>query len=179
MLKIWKMKVFRIRQSIAHIDQRKPLISKMLSNGRLWGCWGLEVIFEVAEAKISKAPSFYDFSLIEFSSFRVLRSFDLGNLGVLEKSWGNIFNDYIYEISRFHWSKCNVDCAIYSILILESAQARCAFLSPFLNATSTKHSIATVILHGLRNLWRPSNTQTAKDHIQESGRTKWQKPAKK
>ena len=26
----------------------------------------------------------------------------LGDLGVLEKSWGNIFNDYIFEISRFH-----------------------------------------------------------------------------
>ena len=35
---IWKMKVFRIRQSIAHFDQWKPLISKMpsklKSNGR-------------------------------------------------------------------------------------------------------------------------------------------------
>ena len=41
------------------------------------------------------------------------------------KSWGNIFNDYIFEISRFHWSKCTVECAIYSILILKSAQARC------------------------------------------------------
>jgi hypothetical protein len=28
--------------------------------------------------------------------------FDLGDLGVLEKSWGNIFNDYIFEISKFH-----------------------------------------------------------------------------
>ena len=57
--------------------------------------------------------------------FRVSRSFDLGDLGVLEKSWGNIFIDYIFEISRFHWSKCTVECAIYSILILKSAQARC------------------------------------------------------
>ena len=57
--------------------------------------------------------------------FRVSRLFDLGDLGVLEKSWGNIFNDYIFEISRFHWSKCTVECAIYSILILKSAQARC------------------------------------------------------
>ena len=51
---IWKMKVFRIRQSIAHFDQWKPLISKVLfklkSNGRpprllrfrgrFWGHWG-------------------------------------------------------------------------------------------------------------------------------------------
>ena len=29
MLKIWKMKVFRIRQSIAHFDQWKPMISKI------------------------------------------------------------------------------------------------------------------------------------------------------
>ena len=47
MLKIWKMKVFRIRQSIAHFDQWKPLISKMpfklKSNGRpprLLRFWG-------------------------------------------------------------------------------------------------------------------------------------------
>ena len=65
---------------------------------------------------------------IEFSSFWVSRSFDLGDLGVLEKSWGNIFNNYIFEISRFHWSKCTIECAIYSILILKSAQARCAYL---------------------------------------------------
>ena len=56
--------------------------------------------------------------------FWILRSFDLGDLGVLEKSWGNIFNDYIFEISLFHWSKCTIECAIYSILILNSAQAR-------------------------------------------------------
>ena len=31
----------------------------------------------------------------------------------------------MFEISRFHWSKCIVECAIYSILILKSAQARC------------------------------------------------------
>ena len=56
--------------------------------------------------------------------FVVSSLFDLDNLGVLEKSWGNIFNDYIFEISGFHWSKRNVECAIYSILILNSAQAR-------------------------------------------------------
>ena len=31
---------------------------------------------------------------------------------------------YIFEISGFHWSKRNVECAIYSILISNSAQAR-------------------------------------------------------
>ena len=60
-------------------------------------------------------------------SFCVSRSFDLGDLGVLEKSWGNIFNDYIFEISRFHWPKCTVECATYLILILKSAQARCEY----------------------------------------------------
>ena len=38
---------------------------------------------------------------------------------------GNIFNDYIFEISRFRRSISTVECAIYSILILQSAQARC------------------------------------------------------
>ena len=33
-------------------------------------------------------------------------------------------NDYIFEISLFHWSKCTIECAIYSILILNSDQAR-------------------------------------------------------
>ena len=54
-----------------------------------------------------------------------MRSFDLGNIGVLRKSWGNIFNDCIFEISGFHWSKRNVECPIYLILISNSAQARC------------------------------------------------------
>ena len=42
------------------------------------------------------------------------------------KELGEYFQHYIFEISRFHWSKCTVECAIYSILILKSAQARCA-----------------------------------------------------
>ena len=57
--------------------------------------------------------------------FWVSRSFDLGDLGVLEKSPVNIFNDYIFEISLFHWSKCTIECAICLTLILKSAQARC------------------------------------------------------
>ena len=51
------------------------------------------------------------------------------NLGVLTKSPVNIFNDYIFEIIGFHWSKCNVECAICLTLISKSAQARCAFSS--------------------------------------------------
>ena len=43
----------------------------------------------------------------------------------LEKSWGNIFNDYIFEITGFHWSKWTVECALCFTLILKSAQARC------------------------------------------------------
>ena len=63
--------------------------------------------------------------IIEFSSFWVSRSFDLGDLGILEKSPVNIFNYYIFEISLFHWSKCTIECAIRLTLILKSAQARC------------------------------------------------------
>ena len=37
----------------------------------------------------------------------------------------NIFNDYIFEISLFHWSKCTIECAICLNLISKSAQARC------------------------------------------------------
>ena len=58
---------------------------------------------------------------LEFSSFWVSRSFDLG---VLRKSPVNIFNDYIFEISLFHWSKCTIECAIRLTLILKSARAR-------------------------------------------------------
>ena len=57
-------------------------------------------------------------------SFWISRSFDLGDLGVLEKSLVNIFNDYIFEISLFHWSKCTIKCAIRLTLISKSAQAR-------------------------------------------------------
>ena len=38
----------------------------------------------------------------------------------------NIFNDYIFEISLFHRSKCTIECAIRLTLISKSAQARCA-----------------------------------------------------
>ena len=43
----------------------------------------------------------------------------------------------IFEISRFHWSKCTIEYAIYSILILKSAQARCDLL-PFFHLYSFK-----------------------------------------
>ena len=38
---------------------------------------------------------------------------------------GNIFKDYIFEISGFHWSKCTAEWAICLTLILKSIQARC------------------------------------------------------
>ena len=44
-----------------------------------------------------------------------------------QKEMGEYFHYYIFEISRFHWSKCTLECAIYSILILKPAQARCVF----------------------------------------------------
>ena len=61
---------------------------------------------------------------LEFSLFWVSRLFDLGDLGDLEKSPVNVFKNYIFEIGGFHGSKCTIECAIYSILILISAQAR-------------------------------------------------------
>ena len=42
----------------------------------------------------------------------------------------NIFNDYIFEISGFHWSKCTVECAIRLTLIFKFAQAKCAVVNP-------------------------------------------------
>ena len=78
--------------------------------------------------------------MIEFLSFWISRLFDLGNLGVLEKSPVNTFNDYIFDISLFHWSKCTIECAIYSILILNSAQARGAYLR--YHCVPKKHSLA-------------------------------------
>ena len=47
------------------------------------------------------------------------------DFGVFEKSPVNIFNDYIFEISLFHWSKCTIERAICLILIIKSTQARC------------------------------------------------------
>ena len=122
------MKVFRIRQSIAHFDQWKPLILKMpfklKSNGRpprllrfrgrLWG----------HRSQNFKIIYFLSLFIIKFSSFWISRSFDLGDLGVLENSPVNIFNDYLLEISLFHWSKCTIECAIRFTLILKSAHAR-------------------------------------------------------
>ena len=35
------------------------------------------------------------------------------------------FNDYIFEISLFHWSECTIEYAIRLTLISKSAQARC------------------------------------------------------
>ena len=63
--------------------------------------------------------------------FWVSRSFDLGDLGVLEKSQVNIFNDYIFEISGFHWSKCTVECAICYSLKICSGQVCQIFLNSF------------------------------------------------
>ena len=52
------------------------------------------------------------------------------------RTWGNIFNDYIFEISGFHWPKCTVECAICLTLILKSAQARCVFSLVLLTNTA-------------------------------------------
>ena len=107
-----------------------------------------------------KLPKFNRFFrslfIIKFSSFWVLRSFDLGNLGVLRMSPVNIFNDYIFEISRFHWSKCTVECAIYSILILKSAQARCGIRSTGCDfVLKFEDMTGTIILTTSKNISNP------------------------
>ena len=61
---------------------------------------------------------------IEFLSFWISRSFDLGDLGDLKKCPRNVFKNYIFEISAFHWSKCTIVWAIRLNLISKSAQAR-------------------------------------------------------
>ena len=113
MLKIWKLKVFRIR----------PFKSK--SNGRPLRLLRFRGHFRGHRGQNFKIIYFLSLFLTEFSSFWISRSFDLGNLGVFEKSPVNIFNDFIFEISLVHWSKCTIECAIRLTLILKSTQARC------------------------------------------------------
>ena len=48
-----------------------------------------------------------------------------GMIVTIDKVPSEYFNRYIFEISGFLWSKCNVECAIYLTLISKSAQARC------------------------------------------------------
>ena len=121
------MKVFQIRQSIAHFDQWKPLILrtpfKIKSTGRPLRLLRFRGRFRGRRGQNFKIIWFLWLFIIEFLSFRVSRSFDLG---IFNKSWGNIFNDNMFEISMFHWSTHTVEWAIYSILILKSTQARCA-----------------------------------------------------
>ena len=131
-MKIWKMKVFQIGQSIAHFAQWKPLILKIpfkiKSTGRPPRLLRFRGRFRGHLGQNFKIIYFLSLFTIEFLSFWVSRSFDLGNLGVLRKSPVNIFNDHIFEISGFHWSKCTIKCAICLILISKSAQARCECL---------------------------------------------------
>ena len=120
------MKVFQIRQSIAHFDLWKQLISQILfkknSTGRK-----LRLLRSFSRSPRPKFQNHLIFITFcdRISSFWISRSFDLGDLCVLKKSPVNIFNDYIFEISLFHWSKCTIECAIRLTLILKSAQARC------------------------------------------------------
>ena len=116
---------------------RKPSYSSFFS---AW-CNFKNVIFgkihwapsEVVEVKrsFSRSPRpnfgfhlvFTSFRL-EFLSFWISRSFDLGDLGVLRMGPVNVFKNYIFEISGFYWSKCTEECAICLALISKSAQAR-------------------------------------------------------
>ena len=85
------MKVFQIGQSIAHFDQWKPLILKMPFEkntlGGLRGCRGLEVVFEVTEAKISKSSSFYDCFFVIY----VLDKISKGMIVTIEKEPSEYF----------------------------------------------------------------------------------------
>ena len=58
---------------------------------------------KVTKVKISKSSSFDEFSfrILLIFSFDEISNTDLGDL---EKSWGNIFNDSIIQNSDFHWS---------------------------------------------------------------------------
>ena len=80
----------------------------------------------------------------------------------------NIFNDYIFEISGFHWSKYTVGCAIHLTLILKSAQARCDEIStirildmhlPTKSYSGTMRDISSTWIEYIHNvLWiQPTN----------------------
>jgi hypothetical protein len=94
---------------------RKPSYSSFFS---AWCTDFKNVIFEkthwahseVVEVKRSFSRSLrpnFGFHLVlksfhlEFSSFWISRSFDLGDLGVLRMGPGNFFKNYIFEISAF------------------------------------------------------------------------------
>ena len=67
---------------------------------------------------------------------------------------GNIFKDYIFEISGFHWSKYTVECGICLTLIVKSAQARRGQApAHFLSAQMAVHRIffQVYILLGMYN----------------------------
>ena len=83
----------------------------------------------------------------------VSRLFDLGDLGVLRKSPVNIFNDYIFEISGFHWSKCTIECAICLTLISKSTQARCEKQSLFTTSKTDRQVCQRISLMKTNTLY--------------------------
>ena len=93
------MKVIQIRQSIAHFDQCKPVISKMKFKIKSTGPFLSLLRFEVNEAKFLNSSSFYDFHYRIFVVF-VFDKISKGHYR--ERAEGNTFNDYIFEINGFH-----------------------------------------------------------------------------
>ena len=71
----------------------KNVIFEKNSLSPFWGCWGQEVIFEVAEAKFWISSSFYKFSFIIFVVF--------GFNSHLTWQPENFFKNVIFEISAF------------------------------------------------------------------------------
>ena len=133
MLKIWKMKVFRIRQSIAHFDQWKPLISKnVIQNKMHW------LDFEAAEVQrsFSRSPRPKFQNHLVFMTFHnrifvvfVFDKISKGMLVTIEKEVGEYFQ------RLYFWNQwvplIKLHCRLRYLLDfdlkiqLKSAQARC------------------------------------------------------
>ena len=129
------MKVFRIRQAIAHFDLWKPMILKF------WPRWPRKRPLNLSSLG-GRPLDFNINSIFEISGFHwskwaiaclirktfIFWTFSLQPLRLLTNLKNESFPNYtIYSLhfwNQFHWSKCTIECAIYSILILNSAQAR-------------------------------------------------------
>ena len=79
-----------------------------------------------------RRPKFQDHLVIMTFHYRIFIVFVFDKISEgIKKELGEYFlNDYIFEISRFYWSKCTIECAICLTLILKSNQVRCV-LSTF------------------------------------------------
>ena len=80
--------------------------------------------------------------------------------------WGSIFNDCIFEISGFHWLKCNVECSICLTLIFKSSQARFVY---FCLISSISFDGKSSHLNLLLNLPFQNNAPTPQNLLVEKG----------